>query len=121
MLRALRLLVPLFVALGATKGASWTHENAPAQELSVRAAPDLGTIPESARTGGTSRSEVAASDAKSAQRAARAPEHHACPAPVTPVVAGARVPARATGLAAIPPSARDLAIPFYATAPPRLA
>jgi hypothetical protein len=118
--RALRFLLPFVVAFGATQRIARTPESAPAQELSVRAAPDGSNAPESARTGGASGSEVAASNSRGPQRAARAAQHHACPAPFTPVVTSGRIPARSTGLASIPACARDLSIPFDATAPPRL-
>lgn len=113
--RALKWLIP-FVALLATKAPLRVSEAVATEVVSLRAATEN---PESARVPGSRAASVVVSNEKAPTRSSRPGEHSALPeySNASGVVAAAQ--SRETGLDRAPEAARDLAFPFYATAPPR--
>jgi hypothetical protein len=113
--RALRFLLPVLVALGATRES--TRPLALREGIvAVRAA--SSEAPLSAERDAPRPTSVFAADGKAPQRAARPADHNALPEVRDPNAPRRAAHARLTGLIAAPAASRSLAIPFYATAPP---
>jgi hypothetical protein len=113
--RTLAWLIP-FVALLSTKAPLRAPEPAATEVVSLRAATEN---PESARAPGSRSASVIVSNEKATTRPSRPGEESALPGfrhTSSPI---ARAHARETGLEDVPEVSRELAIPFYATAPPR--
>jgi hypothetical protein len=113
--RSLAWLLPL-VALLATKAPLRAPDTAAIEVVSLRA---VAENPESARAPGSRSVSVIVTNEKATTRPSRPGEHSALPEFRHASSAIALSHARETGLDGVPEVSRELAIPFYATAPPR--